>query len=94
MNNANLGMYLIGHVFLAVIIVLVLREVFCWYWKINTAVGLLTEIRDGISALNAANGGRHHFPGSGQSNTSILAAGGDDEESHRRRHEAWKAKGI
>lgn len=29
-----------------VIVFLIFREVFCWYWKINQQVALLTEIRD------------------------------------------------
>lgn len=29
---------------IAIVIFLVLREVVCWYWKINTMVGLLQEI--------------------------------------------------
>ena len=37
-----------GLIILAVIVVifLVLREMICWYWKINQNVALLTEIRD------------------------------------------------
>lgn len=29
-----------------VVVFLIVREVFCWYWKINQTVALLTEIRD------------------------------------------------
>ena len=28
------------------VLFLVLRELFCWYWKINEMVKLLSEIRD------------------------------------------------
>jgi hypothetical protein len=28
------------------IVFLLIREVLCWYWKINKAISLLTEIRD------------------------------------------------
>lgn len=39
-----------------VVIFLVLREFFCWYWKINQSIALLTEIRDLLAgkALPAA----------------------------------------
>ena len=30
----------------AIVVALVLRELICWYWKINKNVELLTEIRD------------------------------------------------
>lgn len=39
---------LITLVVLAVIF-LVLREFFCWYWKINQRIALLTEIRDRLA---------------------------------------------
>lgn len=29
-----------------IILLLLLREVFCWYWKINQRVALLQEVRD------------------------------------------------
>lgn len=29
-----------------VVVFLIVREVLCWYWKVNQAVALLTEIRD------------------------------------------------
>jgi hypothetical protein len=35
---------------IVVIIFLVLREVVCWYWKINSSIALLTEIRDLLAA--------------------------------------------
>ena len=31
---------------LSVVFMLLLREVWCWYWKINETTKLLTEIRD------------------------------------------------
>jgi hypothetical protein len=31
-----------------VAIFLICREIFCWYWKINLRVALLTEIRDSL----------------------------------------------
>jgi hypothetical protein len=30
----------------AVAIILLIRELVCWYWKINEGIVLLTEIRD------------------------------------------------
>ena len=41
----SLGAVLVGLV-VAVVVFLILREVFCWYWKINQSVALLKEVRD------------------------------------------------
>ena len=35
-------------VILGVLILLFIRELWCWYWKINKAILLLTEIRDAV----------------------------------------------
>jgi len=43
------------------VIFLICREIVCWYWKINKAMVLLTEIRDSLRG-NALSGGR---PGGG-----------------------------
>lgn len=40
-----------------VVIFLVFREFFCWYWKINQNVALLTEIRDLLTAKDNLQGG-------------------------------------
>ena len=37
---------LFGSMFIFAIVFLILREVMCWYWKINRALVVLTEIRD------------------------------------------------
>ncbi|ABK17982.1 hypothetical protein [Syntrophobacter fumaroxidans] len=39
------------------VIFLICREIVCWYWKINKAMVLLTEIRDSLRG-NALSGGR------------------------------------
>ncbi len=41
---------------LAVVIVvfLIVREILCWYWKVNQAVALLTEIRDLLASRSNA----------------------------------------
>jgi len=36
---------------IAVVLFLVLRELWCWYWKINQGLDLLTEIRDDLAAI-------------------------------------------
>jgi len=41
---------LIG-LFILVIIFLVLREVLCWYWKINERLAILEEVRDLLSKI-------------------------------------------
>lgn len=48
-----LGLVLLGGAFL---LFLVMRELMCWYWKINEGLGLLREIRDRLGALEAAGG--------------------------------------
>lgn len=52
MNNfgSNIAGGLLVFAVVAVIIFLVFREVFCWYWKINQNVALLTEIRNLLAA--------------------------------------------
>ncbi|MDO8787028.1 MAG: hypothetical protein Q7J42_03005 [Sulfuritalea sp.] len=60
MNNqffptAMLGYLLFIGIVLAVI-VLVCRELVCWYWKINQNVALLTEIRDLLAAKQSSQG--------------------------------------
>lgn len=35
---------------------LIAREFFCWYWKINLRIDLLTEIRDLLSAKGDSKG--------------------------------------
>lgn len=36
----------------AALVFLCLRELWCWYWKINEAIGLLKEIRDGLKHMS------------------------------------------
>jgi hypothetical protein len=42
---ALLGPLLIGGL-IAFVVFLISREFFCWYWKINEMVGLLSDVRD------------------------------------------------
>jgi hypothetical protein len=39
-----------------IIIFLILREINCWYWKINQSIALLTEIRDLLIKQSNSNG--------------------------------------
>lgn len=39
---------------MAVAVLLVLREVACWYWKINARMAILEEMRDALRALKPA----------------------------------------
>ena len=43
-----------GYLIVLLIVFLLLREVMCWYWKINRALILLTEIRDALVAKGTA----------------------------------------
>ena len=45
------------YIYIAVTIAvfLVLRDIACWYWKINYQVKLLEEIRDELKKLNNVN---------------------------------------
>lgn len=54
-----------------VIVFLVVREILCWYWKVNQAVALLTEIRDLLAS-------RTHVPMS----SSARAAASDHRLSN------------
>ncbi len=40
--------YLIVGLFIAIPLFLLLREFWCWYWKINKRIDLLEQIRDSI----------------------------------------------
>ena len=46
----NIAGVLFGIAVVSLVIFLVFREFFCWYWKINQRVALLTEIRGLLSA--------------------------------------------
>ncbi len=46
-----LGALIVGFV---IVMFLVLREVVCWYWKINRGIELLTEIRDLLKVRGTA----------------------------------------
>lgn len=48
---------ILGFFVIIIIIFLVLREVICWYWKINQNIALLTEIRD-LLAMKGNSQGR------------------------------------
>lgn len=43
--NQGIDNSLIGVLVVGLLVFLAGREVFCWYWKVNKALGLLTEIR-------------------------------------------------
>lgn len=65
MNNfgGNVTSTLVIWLIILVIIFLVCREIFCWYWKVNQSIALLTEIRDhlargGVSAAAGLPSGR------------------------------------
>jgi len=92
MDGNITGSLLVAAVIL-LIIFLVFREVFCWYWKINTVVSLLTEIRNSLSILSAATVDHQRSLGAVQSDNSGLSVEVPDQERQRIRHEAWKAKG-
>lgn len=54
-GNAAGGFFIF--VVVLVVIFLIFREFFCWYWKINQNVALLTEIRDLLAAKGNSHGG-------------------------------------
>jgi hypothetical protein len=49
----NLSAVLV-YLLVLLIVFLIFREVLCWYWKINRAVALLTEIRDSLASKGHA----------------------------------------
>jgi len=53
MSNDMTGTYAVTFlvtVIISILLFLLLREFFCWYWKINQSVALLQEIRDLLTA--------------------------------------------
>jgi accessory gene regulator protein AgrB len=51
-GNAAGGIFI--SVVVIVVIFLVFREFFCWYWKINQRIALLSEIRSLLAAKSMA----------------------------------------
>ena len=51
--NANLGLFVAFAI--AFVIFLILRELMCWYWKINEMISLLQEIKNSLSIIAAGN---------------------------------------
>lgn len=60
----TMGTGIVVFVLTAIIILLVFREVLCWYWKINQNVALLTEVRDILGAI------AYHIKGNSQGRVS------------------------
>ena len=56
MNGSNITGGLLITLVILVVIFLVLREFFCWYWKINERLALLKDIRDHLATQNASTG--------------------------------------
>ncbi len=46
----SIGFVLIG-ILLAVLVILAIREIACWYWKINNIVSLLEEINSRLDKI-------------------------------------------
>lgn len=68
MNNQFLGPmlgYLLVVLIVLAVIFLVLRELVCWYWKINEHIALLTEIRDLLAKGQSPTGSTSTAPMSG-----------------------------
>lgn len=39
---------------IVIVVFLIVREILCWYWKVNQALALLTEIRDLLASRSNA----------------------------------------
>lgn len=50
-SRSDQAYYLLFAVCGAVLLFLILREVMCWYWKINLGISLLSEIRSMLSEM-------------------------------------------
>lgn len=50
MNTGNVVGTLIITFLILIVLFLVLREFFCWYWKVNQRLAVLSEIRDLLAA--------------------------------------------
>lgn len=42
----------LGVLIVAVLVFILCREIWCWYWKINEVVGLLQGIHEELKILN------------------------------------------
>lgn len=47
----GMAVFFFGSTFSAIILLLIFREMVCWYWKINAAIRLLTSIDDRLRRL-------------------------------------------
>lgn len=56
-NGNDFTSGILVNIVVAIIVFLILREVICWYWKINRNVALFTEIRDLLAAKGNSQGG-------------------------------------
>ena len=71
-RNTDPGAALLLVVLVLVVVFLGLREVMCWYWKINQHLALLTEIRDPLRSKVARDVAVPPMPGEQQSPASQL----------------------
>lgn len=55
----------------AVVIFLILREFFCWYWKINERTDLLESINNKLSAINSKLSALNAMPNLKESGESV-----------------------
>lgn len=53
MTGAHMDAAFILSIAMVVVVFLVLREVWCWYWKINRMVALLESIDESLKQLPA-----------------------------------------
>ena len=68
-----IAFFVVG-VIVLVVLFLLFREFFCWYWKFNQSVGLLTEIRD-LLATGGRSQGEVASVASKQASTARFCAG-------------------
>jgi hypothetical protein len=46
-------LFIVGTLVIVILVFLIIRAFWLWYWKVNEQITLLEEIRDGIQSLRA-----------------------------------------
>ena len=54
-NFADLAQGIVVWLVIVLIVMLILRELWCWYFKLNKIVSLLTDIRDSLKTVRDTN---------------------------------------
>jgi len=76
MGLSEMMTYLLAFLVIVIVVMLILREFTCWYWKINEIVSLLKDLNERLNSLGT------------KPTTSIMAKEDTQENSKMRNIEA------